>query len=443
MKASNYNFFFPHEADSDKIIAYNSFSNALALMDKDKYKVFTCFIDSGKNIEDKEFLEQLKVGRFLVDSECDELGLLRLRMLKSRYQTRSLGLTITPTTDCNFRCTYCYEEDIIKPNYMSIEVQDKIIDLVRSQANTLSYLSVAWYGGEPLMALDIVERMSKSFLDICEENGIAYNSNIITNGYLLTRENAELLKKLQVSSMQVTIDGNKDMHDQRRPLIDGFGTFDTILGNLLESKDILPPVSIRVNVDKYNVKQAEDVMSLLSKLNLLDKVKPYLGKVNPDNNTYDASKCFDICGFSEVDFDYFSKYIDELGYNFRYPRIKSNVCTADAVNSFVIDASGFLYKCWVDIGNIDASIGNLLINSNANDTLHLNYMLHDATENSICSDCNLLPVCMGGCPYRRVNDQDTCSTYKYKLESYLITVSQKIIAHRINKSKPGSKTISS
>ena len=45
MKSSIFNCFFPYPNDEGKMIAYNSFSNSLALMDIDKYRVFLKFRD--------------------------------------------------------------------------------------------------------------------------------------------------------------------------------------------------------------------------------------------------------------------------------------------------------------------------------------------------------------------------------------------------------------
>jgi uncharacterized protein len=98
MKESKYNFFYPYEANDAKMIAYNSFSNALALMDKDKYDKFINFRDNGATIEDDELIKQLRVGRFIIDDDCNEIEMLRLRLLEGRYNSSHIGLTIAPTT---------------------------------------------------------------------------------------------------------------------------------------------------------------------------------------------------------------------------------------------------------------------------------------------------------------------------------------------------------
>ena len=100
---------------------------------------------------------------------------------------------------------------------MTIEIQDRIIEMVKEQAPTISNLHVTWYGGEPMMAMDIVERLTVGFQKVCEEYKISYSAGIITNGFWLTKENVEHLKELEINAIQVTLDGAPEEHNKRRP----------------------------------------------------------------------------------------------------------------------------------------------------------------------------------------------------------------------------------
>lgn len=426
MKVSDYNFFFPYENDNDKLIAYNSFSNSLALIEKNKYEKYKRFAEDGVAINDESLVEQLKQGGFLIDDNCNERDLLKFRMLRSRYRTDSLSLTIATTADCNFRCAYCYEKDVIKPDYMTEKVEEAIIKLVESHIQNISLLSVSWYGGEPLMNIGTIERLSRKFIELCEKNKVQYNAGIVTNGYLLTKDNLQLLNDLKVTSLQITLDGNEEIHNKRRPLADGSGTFKTIIGNLISNKDILPHVALRINIDKNNADSGREITKILENNQLLDKVKPYLGRVISDDDMYETKKCFNSCDFSKEEFKYFNEFANEDTYMLHYPRAIRNYCGADSLNSFVIAADGRLYKCWHDIGNYSRCIGKLDEGMNENRQVYLDYMLFDPTTDKECSKCNLLPICMGSCPNMRVNKTDKCSTYKFVLDSFLSVISKRL-----------------
>lgn len=55
-----------------------------------------------------------------------------------------------------------------------------------------------------------------------------YQADRITNGYLLTEKVVAMLPSLSISSLQITIDGMKAVHDSRRCLKLGAPTFDRI-----------------------------------------------------------------------------------------------------------------------------------------------------------------------------------------------------------------------
>jgi len=430
MKASKYNFFFPYDADDNKLIAYNSLSNATALMEKDKYKIYTDFCENGILIDDEMFVDQLKYGRFLVDDSCDELSELKMRLLKGRYDTTVMGLTIATTADCNFRCLYCYEKDAIKPVYMNESTENAILDMVKRQIKTLSSLMIVWYGGEPLMNMETFERLSRALINLCEENEVLYDALVITNGYLLTRDVAELLRELKVGSVQITVDGVGDIHNRMRPLSDGSGTYDTIMKNLIDCKGVLPRVELRINTDKDNAIAYRDIVEFLKNNDLIDFVLPYLGMI-VSYNSYNVNGCFDACGFSKHDFDFYEEYLSEIPRMWRYPGMMSNFCTADAFNSHVIAADGKLYRCWKDMGNPEKCVGSILDSKlGATSEVFLKYVLFDVTEDEICNKCNFLPVCMGGCPHMRNEgfdlEQFICSNSKFVLDKYLnITVNRK------------------
>jgi len=427
MKPSNYNFFFPYEANEDKVIAYNSYSNALALMDKPKYEVFQQFVDKGITIDDDEFVKQLAAGNFIIEDDCNELDRIRLRMLQSRFSTSYLSLTIAPTADCNFRCPYCYEKDVIKPEYMTQETEDAIVKFVEARIKTIGALSIMWYEGEPLMNIGAIERLSRKFINLCAENNTTYSASMITNGYFLNRNTAQLLTELKIASLQITLDGGEETHNKRRPLANGMGTFDTILSNLVDCEDVMPRVSLRINIDKNNVHSGKEVTGLLREKGLLDKVTPYLGKIMIEGDSVEKASCFDSCGFSKEEFAYYDKFTANDMYMNRYPRQIRNYCGADSQNSYVIAADGKMYKCWHEIGDHTKCVGSVVDNVSGNENVRMRYLLFDPTTFGECSKCNLLPVCMGGCPYYKDDaDRDVCSTYKFVLDNFLGVIAGKL-----------------
>lgn len=144
MKESRYNYYLKNEINNE-YIAYNSRKNSLAILSENEYNSICDFRTTGKEIEDKSFLEALKWGGYMIEDEFDEISEIRFKMLKARFHTDSMSLTIAPTSDCNFRCIYCYEKDSIKHPPMSYSVQEEILNLIKRKIKTINKLFITWY----------------------------------------------------------------------------------------------------------------------------------------------------------------------------------------------------------------------------------------------------------------------------------------------------------
>jgi len=302
---------------------------------------------------------------------------------------------------------------------MSKDVQDKLVELLESKVETINTFTVSWFGGEPLLAFDIIESLSERFISICNKNNIKYYANMVTNGYLMSREVLERLAVIQCSSVQITIDGNQDIHNLRKPLAEGGGTYTTIIENLKNGYDLLPRVNLRINVDKNNISAGDFILDFLTENNMLDKVTPYFGKLENYNNNYDSDDCLNMCDFSVYSYDYSLRTHnnDDARIMGQYPSLKSASCCADTLNASVVDAEGVIYKCWCDIGVEGRQVGSIFKPFKPSGSIYFDYMMLDPTTSEQCKDCNFLPICMGGCPYKRVKgNNDNCTNYKYILE---------------------------
>jgi uncharacterized protein len=82
----------------------------------------------------------------------------------------------------------------------------------------LEHLTVSWFGGEPLLALDIIEELSEAIVEWTNRHGVTYQAEMSTNGYYLSKETLQRLLKYKVNRFMVTLDGSKDVHDSRRAL---------------------------------------------------------------------------------------------------------------------------------------------------------------------------------------------------------------------------------
>ncbi len=411
-------------------LAFNARTTALALMTPENYALYGQIRDKLANNEqadltaaEQDLLKQLEHGQFAFADGFDESEYLKLRHNQARYGEQSLGLVIAPTMACNMACTYCFESN--KHGRMKPEVIEALIDFVAKQAKPLETLSVSWYGGEPLLAMDIIEDLTESFRDLAGEYKFGYGAAIITNGSLLNEDKLERLIAAGVTHAQVTVDGPSRVHDMKRPLKNGKSSFDTILRNVRNAVDRMEVV-LRVSVDKDMT--AENVRLLLRELDaagLKNRVGVYFGFIEPSTSACAniADNCFDKATFARMESDFTTVLMEEGFDVHKIPSPISTVCVAQQIGSHVIDPDGDMYRCFNYVGDKSKSVGRVFELLNVQHPEFVRLFKFSPFDDEGCRTCRALPLCMGSCPARRADfnpaHEEMCESWTYNLESIL------------------------
>ena len=342
-------------------------------------------------------------SRIIVENQEDDLNIYLADILKNRYNSSDMALTILPTRGCNFGCIYCYEQD--RPNIaMTEQTEEALIRFVKSNKN-LKRLNVVWYGGEPLLNFNTIIRLTEKFklLDI------EYSAKIISNGYLLTKDKAEKLKDLSVRNIQITFDGPERIHNERRFLLGGQPTYRTIMKNLkylLEvNKEIT--IDIRTNIDRRN-KDDYNALYQNFKSEIDDRrITMYPGFVSDLLSSECISFEHNISeGGYKAQFvlDIYNKYGIEIK-SFLLPKYRRHSCVANKYFAFVIGPEGEIYKCWRMVGNKNETIGNV-VDETFDITKFSKYMIGaDYTFDPKCLNCEFITLCGGGCPLTRMRNK--------------------------------------
>lgn len=374
--------------------------------------------------------EELCGGEFLIGEDEDEVGALKVANRAARFATDALNLTVVTTHQCNFGCDYCYE-DKVQPA-MEPEVQDRIADFVERQAKALDSLSVTWFGGEPLMARQVIQRLSVRLIDICLAHEIGYGADIITNGYLLTPDVAEELRDIGVSAAQITLDGVGETHDARRALLSGRPTFDRIVENICAAAEFLT-ISVRMNLDATNIEEARRLIDFAADRGLQERIGFSFaaihdeGKGCRDRAEERAQNCGSCgaCGNPDIlplglfAVHHAALYEHALARGFAFgslPQPRANACSADRANGYSIEPDGTIQKCWQTVTDPAEAIGDVFTGTkmNANHTKWLNF---DPFALEKCSQCRVLPLCMGWCPQMIMADPSprSCNVIKHSI----------------------------
>lgn len=127
-------------------------------------------------------------------------------------------LTLGVTEQCNLRCRYCpytADEDADRPHravHMSWETARAALKLLRRPGPGEPPATVSFYGGEPLLNLDLIRRV---VAEIRAQGDPQPRLVIDTNGVLIDDTVAEFVVAEGIE-LQISLDGPPDIHDRHR-----------------------------------------------------------------------------------------------------------------------------------------------------------------------------------------------------------------------------------
>jgi uncharacterized protein len=168
---------------------------------------------------------------------------------------RSLSLAVAQK--CNLGCTYCYAQQGDfggPPNVMPASVARAAIDRLVGEARPGDRVNLAFLGGEPLLARDVLRTATEYAADLARSHGVQIGFSITTNGTKLTPDDGEFFERHQFA-VTVSLDGIGALHDRLRPYKGGRGSFDTIMTNVapLLARQRAMQLSARVTVTPHNL----------------------------------------------------------------------------------------------------------------------------------------------------------------------------------------------
>ena len=164
--------------------------------------------------------------------------------------TNRLLLQFHITGRCNMQCKHCYRtEGNVQPltTEMVLDVIDQFAQL-QEQYNSIHHLKKKGHinitGGEPFIREDI-----DRILDYLGSYKKHISFGVLSNGSFLDEDKIKILKKNSVAFVQLSIDGNRDIHDSLRAPGDYERTLRT--AKMLEQHGIHTHISFTANQSNY------------------------------------------------------------------------------------------------------------------------------------------------------------------------------------------------
>lgn len=137
---------------------------------------------------------------------------------------------------CNLNCEYCFAS---QGKYhgeralMSLETGKRALDFLIENSGTRRNLEVDFFGGEPLMNLEVVKELVAYAREIEKIHNKNFRFTLTTNGILIDDDVIDFCNK-EMSNVVLSLDGRKEVHDRLRKDYQGRGSYDIIVPKFQE-----------------------------------------------------------------------------------------------------------------------------------------------------------------------------------------------------------------
>lgn len=312
---------------------------------------------------------------------------------------------------CNMRCGYCFAGDGEyhgEKALMSYDTGRQALDWLVENSGTRKNLEVDFFGGEPLLNMDVVKQLVAYGRSIEKEAGKNFRFTITTNGLLLDDDIIEFINE-EMSNVVISLDGRQSVNDNMRKTPDGQGSYDKILpmfkklARLRQQKDYY----VRGTYTHYNTDFAKDIIHMadlgFKELSIEPVVAaddaPYA--LREDDipillEEYEKLACAMLERKREGkdrDFTFYHYMIDLTGGPCIVKRISGcGVGTEYAA----VTPSGDIYPCHQFVGDENFLMGNVF-DGKINSEVAQQFRNCNIYSHKECHDCFAKLYCSGGC----------------------------------------------
>ena len=396
---------------------------------------------------DITYITDEQVAEILADTQTlKDQGLLYKDEVKA-YPMKSgdvKALCIHICHDCNFRCRYCFADEGAyhsKRESMDLETAKKAVDFLIANSGNRKVLEMDFFGGEPLMNLEVLKQTVYYAKEQGEKHGKKFLFTTTTNALLLNDDVIEFFNA-EMENVVLSLDGRKEIHDAIRKSINGKGTFDLIIDKIKKFISLRGDKSyyVRGTFTAKNLDFAQDVLFIADQGVDSISMEPVVTdiedlQIREEHLPAIKQEYENLCEA------YLQRHRDGKGFNFFHfnidleggPCLSKRVSACGAGNEyFSVIPNGDLYPCHQFAGDKEFRMGSVYEGITKPE-------LREKFKNSClftrkkCENCFAKFICSGGCNannYHFNGDidepyQTTCEMMKKRVECAMHILAEK------------------
>jgi len=336
-----------------------------------------------------------------------------------------MNLTLHLTKACNLACTYCYQEH--EPTTMSRETARAAVDMVFTYSHSTHGFSL--YGGEPLLALPVIEDLVAYAAEKTIQTGKPVRYKMTTNGTLL---DADFLRFAAERDISIALSHDGLLQDSSRRFKNGRGTGETLEPVLTQLLAAQPNAVALATVTPQTLDHMADSVIWLyergfNRVNTAPDARPDAGWTEDSlallQTQYRVIGDYLIARAGE------GRLLDYLNFT---AKIRAHVTGKGCITCELgltqpsVDTDGALYPCNQFVGLPDFRMGDVRQGINI---AKLKDIATRKTSPAICETCALSARCRHACAclnFQQTGQLDRVSPVQCEMERLVIAEADRV-----------------
>lgn len=368
---------------NNRYFLYDTCQNYLLEIQKEHFVAICHFVHDQLNenkilneLHDDYMLDILRLHNrgFFKNDIIEKVENPHLKYIKGLLDGGINDLVLQVTQRCNFNCRYCLyagKEQIERTHFskdMKKSVAFKAVDYLFEHSYDANNIHISFYGGEPLLNLDLIRRVVDYAKDKFALKKISFS--LTTNGSLINDECVDFFCRNDFK-VSISFDGPMHIQNKHRKTANGIdGTFSIVYSNIRRIKDNNPIFFnnnlffMPVVIDDEDYQVIKDFF--LSENISSDKITPLKANLNGVDYHYSFTRINNSSlKYTKMD----SGNINEQAFNSLYNIYKNkskisniwhhNGQCIPGVQRLFVDVDGSFYPCEKIIENPAFRIGSL------------------------------------------------------------------------------------
>lgn len=374
-----------------------------------------------------EQVESLKENRNLFTDDIFEPN---ANDLKNRHtEVKALCLHVAHT--CNLTCSYCFAgQGKFKGEraIMSLDTAKRAIDFLIENSGNRRNLEVDFFGGEPLLNMDVIKEVVAYARSIEKEHDKNFRFTLTTNGVDIDDDVIEFANK-EMHNVVLSLDGRKEVHDRERRTVSGEGSYDIILPKfkkLVEARGG-KGYYMRGTYTHYNTDFTEDIFHMADMGFTELSMEPV---VCPSDSPFALTEEDLPVLFEQYEIlakEMLKREKEGRGFTFYHYMLDLNhgPCIYKRISGcgsgteyFAVTPWGDLYPCHQFVGEEAYKMGDIWNGVTAEETRD-KFKMCNVYAREECSDCWAKLYCSGGCAANGYHATgDITGVYEYGCELF-------------------------